>query len=149
MLSPHSALLTSLLLGLTLLASPARAAPPQAPADNEASRLIATFLGNTPLLSDLQSLTDEIGGRATGTQANLRSVEWALARFREAGVEARKEAFSMPSLWLERSARATVRGERLTFSPRVAAMPYSTGTPRGGMTAPLRSVGKGTDGEFA
>jgi hypothetical protein len=147
--SPHPALLTPILLSLTLLSSPARAAPPQAPADSEASRLIATFLGDTPLLSDLRSLTDEIGGRATGTHANLRSVEWALARFREAGVDARKEAFTMPSLWLERSARATVRGERLGYSPRVAAMPYSTGTPRGGLTAPLRSVGKGTEKDFA
>jgi carboxypeptidase Q len=149
MTSSPPALFTSILLGLTLLASPVRAAPPQAPADSEASRLIATFLGETPLLSDLQSLTDEIGGRATGTQANMRSVEWALARFREAGVEARKEAFIMPSLWLERSARVTVKGERLSYSPRVAAMPYSTGTPRGGLTAPLRFVGKGTQKDFA
>jgi carboxypeptidase Q len=146
----HAALITTALLGLLAPSSPASAAPPQpqAPANTEASRLIATFLGDTPLLNDLQSLTDEIGGRATGSPANARAVEWALARFREAGVEARKEAFQMPVLWLERSARATVRGEGVTYSPRVAAMPYSTGTPRGGLTAPLRSVGKGSEKDF-
>jgi hypothetical protein len=149
-LSPHlTPLLCLSLLAAPAWAAPPQATPPQASANSEASRLIATFLGDTPLVSDLRSLTDEIGGRATGTPANLRSVEWALARFREAGVEARKEAFTMPQLWLERSARATVRGERVSYSPRVAAMPYSTGTPRGGLTAPLLWVGRGTQQEFA
>jgi carboxypeptidase Q len=110
--------------------------------------LIAAFMEDTPLVNDLQSLTDEIGGRATGSQANLRSVEWALARFREAGVEARKEPFQMPSLWLERSARATVRGENVSYTPRVAAMPFSTSTPKGGLTAPLVSGGKGSEKDF-
>ncbi|WP_224244405.1 M20/M25/M40 family metallo-hydrolase [Hyalangium gracile] len=142
--------LRSALLCLCLLGAPALAAPPktEAAASPELSRLLATFLGDTPMLSDLQSLTDEIGGRATGSPANLRSVEWALARFREAGVDARKEAFQMPSLWLERSARATVRGEGVTYAPRLAAMPFSTATPKGGLTAPLLSVGKGTAQEF-
>jgi len=105
-------------------------------------------MGDTPLVNDLQSLTDEIGGRATGSQANLRSVEWALARFREAGVDARKELFQMPSLWLERSARATVRGEGVSYTPRVAAMPFSTSTPKGGLRAPLVSGGKGSEKDF-
>jgi hypothetical protein len=109
---------------------------------------VAAFLEETPLVSDLQTLTDEIGGRATGSPANLRSVEWALARFREAGVDARKEPFQMPSLWLERSARATVRGENLSYTARVAAMPFSTGTPKGGVTAPLVSAGKGSEKDF-
>ncbi|MCY1077142.1 M20/M25/M40 family metallo-hydrolase [Archangium lansingense] len=99
-------------------------------------------------MSDLQSLVDEVGGRATGSSANLRSVDWALARFREAGVEARKEAFQMPRLWLERSASATVSGKGLEFSPRIAAMPFSTATPKGGLTAPLLDAGKGTEKEL-
>lgn len=142
--------LLSALLCLSLLSSPVLAAPP---AQEEASRaevsqLLASFLGDTPLVSDLQSLADEIGGRATGSQPNLRSVEWALARFREAGVEARKDPFQMPSLWLERSARATVRGENVSYSPRVAAMPFSTGTPQGGLTAPLIDGRRGTEKDF-
>ncbi len=40
----------------------------------------------------------------------------------------------MPARWLERSARATVRGA-VTFSPAVAAMPFSAATT--GTTAPL------------
>jgi hypothetical protein len=139
---PPRQYLLSALLCLSLLGSPALAA------DAEVSRLIASLLEDTPMVRDLQSLTDEIGGRATGSQANLRSVDWALARFREAGVDARKEPFSMPLLWLERSARATVRGESVSYTPRIAAMPYSTSTPKGGLTAPLLAVGKGSEKEF-
>ncbi|KFE69158.1 M20/M25/M40 family metallo-hydrolase [Hyalangium minutum] len=140
----------SALLCLSFLSSPVLAAPPakEDPSRADVSRLLASILGDTPLVSDLQSLSDEIGGRATGSPANLRSVEWALARFHEAGVEARKEPFQMPSLWLERAARATVRGENLSYTPRVAAMPFSTSTPKGGLTAPLIDGRKGSEKDF-
>ena len=111
-------------------------------------RLIAAMLGDTPLLRDLAVLTDEIGGRATGSQANLRSVEWGLDRFREAGVAARRETFAMPSLWLERSASANVEGEGVSYSPRVAAMPFSSGTTQSGITRPLLDAGFGTAEAF-
>ncbi|MGH7527566.1 MAG: peptidase M28, partial [Gemmatimonadales bacterium] len=60
-----------------------------------AARLVAALLGDTPLVSDLQTLTDQIGGRATGSPANLRAVDWAVQRFRDAGVDVRKEPFQM------------------------------------------------------
>ncbi|HEX6107176.1 MAG TPA: hypothetical protein VFZ26_16440, partial [Gemmatimonadales bacterium] len=114
----------------------------------EATRLVGAMLGDTPLAKDLEALTDRIGGRPTGSPANLRSVEWALERFRAAGVEARREPFRMPGLWLERSASASVRGDGVGFSPRVAALPFSTGTPAAGVTAPLVEAGKGSEEEF-
>ena len=116
---------------------------------DDASRLVGALLGDTPMVRDLQTLTDEIGGRPTGSPANLRAFDWALERFREAGVEARKESFQMPGLWLERSARATVKGKGVTFSPKVAALPFSTGTPAGGLTAPLVDAGKGAEADYA
>jgi hypothetical protein len=70
-------------------------------------------------------------------------VEWALERFKAAGVEARREPFRRPVLWLERSASATVRGTGVSFAPRVVALPFSTGTPAGGLTAPLADAGRG------
>ena len=80
----------------------------------EVGRLVAALLGSTPMEEDLRVLTDEIGGRATGSEANRRSVEWALERFRNAGVDARAEAFTMPELWLERSTRISIEGD-VTF----------------------------------
>ena len=107
------------------------------------------MLGNTPLTPDLETLTDRFGGRPTGSAVNQQAFEWAAARFREAGITARKEPFRMPGLWLERSATATVRGEGVRFSPRVAALPFSTPTPKGGLTAPLVDAGRGAEADFA
>jgi hypothetical protein len=115
---------------------------------DDASRLVAALLGDTPMEDDLEDLTDRIGGRPTGSPANLRAVDWALERFRAAGVDARREAFQMPGLWLERSATATVRGDGVSFTPRVAALPFSTATPRAGLTAPLVDAGPGGEVDF-
>ncbi|HEY9441690.1 MAG TPA: hypothetical protein VIQ25_00480, partial [Gemmatimonadales bacterium] len=98
---------------LTLLALHPTALPAQS---DDASRLVAALLGDTPMVSDLETLTDGIGGRPTGSEANRRAFDWALQRFKEAGVEARKEPFQMPGLWLERSARATVKGSGVSFT---------------------------------
>jgi len=113
----------------------------------DVARLVAAMLGDTPMVSDLQQLTDEVGGRATGSEANLKSVDWALAKFKEAGIDARKEGFTMPALWLEKSASAKISGAA-HFSPRVACMPFSTGTPASGITAPLVDGGFGKEGDF-
>jgi hypothetical protein len=131
---------------LLLLASLPASASAQS---GDAARLVAAMLGDTPMVRDLQTLTDSIGGRPTGSAANQRAFDWALARFREAGVDARKEPFRMPALWLERSARATVKGTGVTFDVRVAALPFSTGTPAPGLTAPLVDAGRGAEADFA
>ena len=113
----------------------------------DADRLVGALLGETPLAGDLEALSDEIGGRATGSPANLKAVEWGLARFRDAGVAAAKEAFVVPALWLDRSASASVAGD-VAFTARVVAMPFSTATPAGGLTAPLVDGGSGSPADF-
>ncbi|QSQ28021.1 M20/M25/M40 family metallo-hydrolase [Pyxidicoccus parkwayensis] len=130
-----------------MLAGADEAAPP-AQHEREASLLVGAMLGGTPMLEDLRSLVDEVGGRATGSDANRRSVEWALERFKAAGVPARAEPFRMPGLWLERSASATVQGTGVRFSPRVAAMPFSAPTTKGGFKAPLVDLRRGTEADF-
>ena len=137
----------SVLLTAVLLLGLSPSAPLAAQA-GEAERLVGAVLGETPMVRDLQELTDRIGGRPTGSPANQQAVEWALERFRSAGVEARKEPFRMPGLWLERSAGATVRGEGVSFTPRVAALPFSAGTPAAGVTAPLVDAGRGGESDF-
>ena len=105
-------------------------------------------LADTPIEEDLRELCDGIGGRASGTAANLRAVEWSLAKFKDAGVSASADRFMMPGLWLEKRASATVTGT-LSFSPRIAAMPYSAGTPGGAIQAELINVGRGTEEDFS
>lgn len=125
----------------------AQTSPAPARAGSDVERLTAALQGHTPMVADLRTLTDGIGGRPTGSEANRRSVEWALERFREAGVPAHAETFSLPRLWLERSARAAIGGDA-AFPVRVVAMPFSAGTPEGGLTAPILDGGRGGDGDF-
>jgi hypothetical protein len=136
----------SLALAVPALAGAEEAAP--SAREREAALLTGAVLGGTPMLDDLRSLVDGVGGRATGSESNRRSVEWALERFRAAGVTARAEAFRMPALWLERGASASVQGQGVRFAPRVAAMPFSTATPKGGLTAPLLDLGRGTEADY-
>ena len=136
----------SVILAALLAAASAGALPAQS---DDAARLTGALLGDTPMVRDLETLTDEIGGRPTGSTANLRAFDWALERLREAGVDARKEPFQMPGLWLERSAAATVKGKGVSFRSRIAALPFSIPTPPGGLTAPLVDAGKGAEADFA
>ncbi|HET7294724.1 MAG TPA: M20/M25/M40 family metallo-hydrolase [Vicinamibacteria bacterium] len=115
-------------------------------ADESADRLVAALLADTPLVSDLAALTDEIGGRPTGSEANRRAVEWGVARFREAGVAVAREAFPA-HLWLERSVSVRVSGD-VAFAPRAVANPFSIATPPAGITAPLQLAGHGSPADF-
>lgn len=135
--------------GLVAGAQPLVPAAADSGAASDADRLVAAMLAETPIIDDLRSLTDEIGGRPTGSPANVAAVPWAVERFRAAGVEAWAEAFEMPLLWLERQAAATVRTTDggIVFRPRIAAMPFSTATP--GTAAPLLDAGWGTAQDFA
>lgn len=144
-----------LLLSLGALPGPS-GAPPEA-RRAETDRLVAAMLAETPALGDLRELTDTIGGRVTGTPENERAVEWALARFRAAGVSARAESFQMPMQWQERSIRASIGGD-VAFEPGVVAKPFSAGTADAAgatagevrtLQAPLLDGGSGTAEDFA
>ena len=115
--------------------------------DSEVDYLVAAMLKQTPLQEDLRQLCDEIGGRATGSKTNLDAVEWALKKFKEAGITAKKEKFTMPKSWLERSTEAIISGDA-SFAVDAAAMPFSISTPAAGFTAPLTDVGPGTEEDF-
>ena len=140
---------SALIAALALLVIPTPSAAQTPSSSAEVERLVGALLGDTPLLRDLAYLTDEIGGRVTGSESNLRSVEWAADRFRDAGVSSEIEAFTMPALWLERSASAKVTGGGVSFQPRVVAMPFGAATPADGLTRPLVDAGFGTEEDFA
>jgi hypothetical protein len=129
------------LVGILALLSPVHAGAA------EIDDLVAALQGPTPFEEDLRVLTDEIGGRMTGSEANQRSVEWALERFREAGVDARAEAFTMPELWLESSTRVAVEGD-VAFPARAVAMPFTPPTPSSGLAGALLDGGSGSEADF-
>lgn len=115
-------------------------------AQADVDRLVAAMLGDTPIVGDLQSLTDEVGGRVTGSPANEQAVEWALARFRQAEVPATREAFEMPFQWQERGVSASVSGD-FNFAPDVVAKPFSAAADS--LTGSLVDGGMGTAEDFA
>ena len=75
----HIALRALLVVSLTL--SLAGSAP--AGASEDWSRVVAEILGPSTLEENLGELMDEIGGRVSGSEANRRSVGWAVEAFRE------------------------------------------------------------------
>ncbi len=115
-------------------------------ADEESDRLIGAMLGETPAIADLKFLTDHIGGRVTGTDANAVAVAWALHTFGQAGVDARVETFEMPSQWQEISVSAIVSGD-IEFVAGVVAKPFSAAADNN--TGPLIDAGMGSATEIA
>ena len=115
---------------------------------SDASSLAGVFLTDTPLINDLRVLSDEIGGRITGSAANERAIEWALQRFRHGGLSAGKESFPMVRRWLPQTASVTIEGDGLSFSPRVVAVPFSTASQPAGTTAALLYAGFGHKEDF-
>jgi len=98
--------------------------PLLARADDAASRLAGRAVGDTPLLADLRELADGIGGRPSGSPANERAVEWAVAKFRAAGLEVKTEPANVPYLWLGGVAHAECLAPQ-QFPLAVAAAPMS------------------------
>ena len=113
-------------------------------AQNDTEVLINALMNETPIEEDLQQLCDMIGGRVTGSQANEDAVDWAIKKFRDAGIQAQKEAFEMPELWLERSTQVAISHD-LNFHAQAVSKFHS---PPGTYTATLVDAGTGTVEDF-
>jgi len=116
--------------------------------NSDVENLIITMKAPTPIISDLKQLTDEIGSRLTGTQANKDSINWALNKFHLANVSAKKESFIMPKAWLEKSVSAKVFNGSFSFTPKIVAMPFTEGTDYQGLTAKIININKGDSQSF-
>lgn len=117
-----------------------------ASAEEDVDRLVAAMLGDTPIIDDLRELTDDIGGRPTGTDANQQAVAWALEKLRQAEVKVTTEDFKMPYQWQEKAAFATISGD-VNFDPHVVAKPFSTAVDAG--AARLVDGGSGSADDFS
>lgn len=115
-----------------------------------APAMIQSALGPSPLESNLRYLTNSIGSRMTGTEANERAVSWALSEFRSAGVsDVKTEAFILPVVWSEGATTAKVVSPD-NFPLRLVSIGWSPPVvPSFGITAQLIDVGLGDDAGFA
>jgi hypothetical protein len=135
----------ALILVVSLAAVSLPGAQPQGDA---AQRLIGAVMGPSPMEENLRVLSDEIGGRMSGSDANRRSVQWGMEAFRRAGVDSTgTHKFTMPVSWSEGETWLEVLAPQ-KFSPKVVSIAWSPATPAGGVEGPVVDVGQGTAGQL-
>ncbi len=112
-------------------------------------RILSNALGPSPLEENLRRLTDEIGGRMTGSAAMGRGTSWAVAAFRQAGVDdVHTEKYTIPVAWSEGETRLEVLSP-IPFLVRLVSVGWSPPTPAQGVEADVVDVGAGSEAEFA
>jgi len=113
-----------------------------------AAKITPIVMGDSPLEENLRRLTDDIGGRVTGSPAMAKAVDWGVGAFRAAGIDVHTEKYTLPHTWSEGDTRLEVLGPA-TFPVSLVSLGLSPATPPGGMEAPLVYVAEGTEADFA
>jgi carboxypeptidase Q len=113
-----------------------------------AAKLLPIVMGPSPMEENLRRLTDEIGGRVTGSPEMAKAVEWGLAAFRASGVDVHTEKYPLPVTWSEGDTRLELLGP-VKFPMRVKSGGWSPATPAEGIEANVVDVGYGTEDDFA
>src|SRR5258708_21285361 len=113
-----------------------------------AAKILPIVMGSSPLEENLRRLTDEVGGRVTGSPEMAKAVEWGVGAFRAAGVDVHTEKYTLPVTWSEGDTRLELLGP-VKFPVRLKAEGWSPATPAGGMEANVVDVSYGTDDDFA
>ena len=112
-------------------------------------KIIASALGASPQADNLRRLTDEIGGRVTGSSEMARAVAWGVAGFGEAGVDSvHTEKYTIPVTWSEGASRITVL-EPVPFPVHLVSVAWSPATPAAGIDANIVDIGAGEEADFA
>jgi carboxypeptidase Q len=113
-----------------------------------AAKILPQVMGPSPMEENLRRLTDEIGGRVTGSPEMAKAVEWAVAAFRAEGVEVHTEKYTLPVTWTEGETRLELLGP-VNFPVRLKAEAWSPPTPASGIETILIDVGYGSENDFA
>jgi carboxypeptidase Q len=113
-----------------------------------AAKILPIVMGSSPMEENLRRLTDEIGGRVTGSPEMAKAVEWGVGAFRAAGVDVHTEKYALPVTWSEGDTRLELLGP-VKFSVRLKAEGWSPATPTGGIEANVVDVGYGNEDDFA
>ena len=119
---------------------------PATAADDDVQRLVAAMLGDTPVVDDLHELTDTIGGRVTGSDANRKAVAWAARKLQQVEVTVTTEDFEMPAVWQEKFVTVAISGDA-SFDVSAVAKPFSVSADA--LNAPLLDGGAGSAEDFA
>jgi len=113
-----------------------------------AAKLLPIIMGPSPMEENLRRLTDEIGGRVTGSPEMAKAVEWGVAAFRGANIEVHAEKYTLPVTWSEGDTHLELLGP-VKFPIRLRSTGWSPATPSGGLEASVIDVGYGSEDDFA
>src|SRR5580704_5699993 len=129
-----------------------------------AAKIMPQVMGPSPMEENLRRLTDEIGGRVTGSPEMAKAIDWSLAAFRAAGIEVHAEAYTLPATWNEGDTKLTIVEPYGTPSSHVSdgktaltvetkplravSEGWSPPTPPGGIVARVLDLGYGTADDF-
>lgn len=133
-------------LGVIGLKAASSAAAPTS--DDPAKAIIQQALAPSPMDENLQRLTDDIGGRVTGSPAMARAVAWGVEGFKAAGVAVHTESYEMPTTWEEGVSELELIGP-VKFPLSIVSVAWAPATPAGGIEAPLVEVKDGGAEDFA
>lgn len=116
-------------------------------ASTQAQQIIAEAEKPSTIGQNLQTLTDEIGGRVPGTAAMDKAVQWGVDAFRAAGAdEVHTEQFQIPQFWAEGPTQMEVTAP-VRFPVRLVSMAWTPPLPQ--RTATIVDVGDGKSQDFA
>lgn len=116
--------------------------------EEAAAKIVPQVMGPSPMEENLRRLTEEIGGRVSGSPELAKAVAWGVAAFRAEGVTVHTEKYLLPLTWSEGETRLELLG-RGNFPVRLKSLGWSPATPAGGIEANLVDVGYGTAEDFA
>ena len=118
-----------------------------ASAQNPVDQVIAEALKPSPLESNLQHLTDQIGGRVPGTLAMRQAVDWGVAAFKAAGADSvHTENFTIQASWAEGFTRMSIASPE-QFDVRVVSMAWAPAL-ASRQDVPIVDVGEGKPEDF-
>ncbi len=113
-----------------------------------AAKILPQVMGDSPLADNLRRLTDEVGGRVTGSPQMAKAVEWGVGAFRAAGIDVHTEKYTLPVTWSEGDTKLELLGPA-QFPVRLVSTGWSPATPAGGIEASIIDIGSGGEEEFA
>src|SRR6266481_65610 len=115
-----------------------------------AAKLLPLILGDSPMIENLRKLTDEVGGRVTGTPEMAKAVQWGVAGFRAAGVDVHTEKYALPVTWKEGATRLAIIAPATSGAVlRAVSEAWGPATPRDGIEASVVDIGSGSDSAFS
>jgi carboxypeptidase Q len=112
-----------------------------------AAKILPLVMGESPIEENLRRLTDEVGGRVTGSPQMAKAVDWAIAAFRTANVDVHTEKYTFPVVWSEGNTHLEVLGP-ITFPVSLVSLGLSPATPSNGIEAQLVYIGDGSEADF-